>query len=189
MRTRAIALSALLTLSLVTFAQHVRAQDTTNPPVMNGAETATVSAKVVGIDYKTREITLQNSSGATQTYQASPEIKRFNDIKVGDTITFAYQQSVALNIVKAGAQPATAPSSSPIVTQLGGPKPGGQISQTQTTTVTIQAIDMTKPSITVKTEDGRVLSFAVKNKDLLTGFKVGDVVQVTYSEALMIAVK
>ena len=189
MRTRAIAFTALLALSSVALAQQVRAQDNPSPPVLSGAETATVTAKVVAIDYKKREITLQDSSGSTQIYEASPEIKRFNEIKVGDTITFAYQQSVALNMVKAGTQVSAAPSSTPIVTELGGPKPAGQISQTLTTTVTIQAIDMTKPSVTVKTEDGRVLTFAVKNKDLLTGFKVGDVVQVTYSEALMIAVK
>lgn len=188
MRTRATALTALLALSIATFAPIARAQD--NPPVMNGSATATLTEKVVAIDYTTREITLQDKDGNKDVFQASPAIKRFNEIKVGDTITFSYQESVALNLVKANSQIAVgAPSSSPVVTELGGPKPAGQISQTLTTTVTIQAIDMAAPSVTVKTEDGRVLSFAVKNKDLLNGFKVGDVVRITYSQALMMAVK
>lgn len=188
MRTRATALTALLALSIAVFAPIARAQD--NPPAMNGTATATLTEKVVAIDYTTREITLQDKDGNQDVFQASPAIKRFNEIKVGDSITFSYQESVALNLVKADANmAAAAPSSSPVVTELGGPKPAGQISQTLTTTVTIQAIDMTKPSVTVKTQDGRVLTFEAKNKDLLNGFKVGDVVQITYSQALMMAVK
>lgn len=188
MRTRATALTALLALSIAAFAPVARAQD--NPPAMNGTATATLTEKVVAIDYTTREITLQDKDGNKDIYQASPAIKRFNEIKVGDSITFSYQESVALSLVKAdGKMAGAAPSSSPVVTELGGPKPAGQISQTMTTTVTIQAIDMTAPSITVKAEDGRVLSFAVKNRDLLNGLKVGDVVRITYSQALMMAVQ
>lgn len=188
MRIRATALTAFFALTIAIFAPVARAQD--NPPVMNGTATATVTEKVVAIDYATREITLQDKDGNKDSFQASPAIKRFNEIKVGDTITFSYQESVALNMVKAGADMAAAsPSSSPVVTELGGAKPAGQISQTMTTTVTIQAIDMTAPSVSVKTEDGRVLTFAAKNKDLLKGFKVGDVVRITYSQALMMAVQ
>ncbi|MBV8637749.1 MAG: hypothetical protein JO322_06650 [Candidatus Eremiobacteraeota bacterium] len=188
MRIRATALIAFLALSITTFSPIARAQD--SPPVMNGVGTATLTEKVVAIDYKTREITLQDKDGNKDAYQASPAIKRFNEIKVGDTITFSYQESVALNMVKTGADmEAAAPSSSPVVTELAGPKPAGQISQTLTTVVTIQAIDASKPSITVKTQDGRVLEFAVKNKDLLNGFKVGDNVKITYSQALMMAVQ
>jgi Cu/Ag efflux protein CusF len=187
MRTPAIILTALLALSIVAFAPYARAD---NPPAMTGAATAQVTAKVTAIDYNSRQITLQDSSGNTASYQVSPEVKRFNQIKVGDTITFSYQESVALNIVKAGSQPAAAaPSSSPIVTSIAGDKPAGEVSRTMTTTVMIQAIDAAKPSITVKTEDGRILTFAVQNKDLLSGFKVGDNVQITYSQALLVQVK
>ncbi len=156
---------------------------------MTGAETATVTAKVVSIDYNKRIITLQDADGSTATYQVSPSIKRFDAIKVGDTISFVYQRSMALNMVKAGTAAIPSASSSPIVTELAGAKPGGMVSQTLTTTVTIQAMDKFKPSVTVKTQDGRVLTLAVRNRDLLSGFKVGDVVQVTYSQAMMIAVK
>jgi Cu/Ag efflux protein CusF len=187
MRTPAIILTALLALSILAVAPYARAD---NAPAATGAATAQVTAKVVGVDYDNRVITLQDANGNTQSYQVSPDVKRFNQIKVGDTITFSYQESVALNIVKAGAQPAAAaPSSTPIVTSLAGDKPAGQVSRTMTTTVTIQAIDASKPSVTVKTEDGRVLTFAVQNRDLLKNFKVGDNVQVTYSQAVMVQVK
>ena len=177
---------AALALSYFLSAMQVQAQMTA--PV-SASGTAQITEKVVGIDYNSREITLQDAKGNTNSFQVSPAVKRFDQIKVGDTITFTYQESVALNMVKADAMAAPPPSSSPIVTSLGGDKPAGQVSQTQVAVVTIQAIDMSKPSVTVKTNDGRVLDLAVQNKDILSKFKVGDVVQITYSQALMIAVK
>ena len=55
--------------------------------------------------------------------------------------------------------------------------------------VTIQAIDETVPSVTVKTEDGRKMSVKVEDKKNLEGVKVGDKVQITYTRALAISVE
>lgn len=186
MRIQAI-LTAVLALSCSLVAVQVHAQ---SPAPVSAFGTAQVTEKVVGIDYNARQITLQDSKGKLESFQVSPDVKRFNEVKVGDTITFTYQESVALNIVKPGTQVASpSPSSSPVMTDLAGAKPAGEISQTRTMLVTIQAMDMSKPSVTVKTSDGRVLDLAVQNKDLLSNFKVGDVVQITYTQALLIAVK
>jgi Cu/Ag efflux protein CusF len=63
------------------------------------------------------------------------------------------------------------------------------VSQTQKATVTIQAIDASVPSVKVQTADGHSLSFKVQDKAKLEGLKVGDKVDVTYTEALMVSVK
>jgi hypothetical protein len=41
--------------------------------------------------------------GNTKTIQVGPDVTRFSALKVGDMVTFTYQESVALSIVKAGA--------------------------------------------------------------------------------------
>jgi Cu/Ag efflux protein CusF len=56
-------------------------------------------------------------------------------------------------------------------------------------TVTVKAIDAKIPSVTVLTEDGRTASFKVEDKKNLEGVKVGDKVEITYTEAVMISVK
>ena len=43
--------------------------------------------------------------------------------------------------------------------------------------------------MTVLTEDGRTVSFKVEDKKNLKDVKVGDKVEVTYTEAVMISVK
>jgi len=54
--------------------------------------------------------------------------------------------------------------------------------------VTIDAIDAKVPSVTVKTADGRRMSFKVEDPKNLTGYKVGDNVEVTYTQALAVSV-
>jgi ribosomal 50S subunit-recycling heat shock protein len=116
-------------------------------------------------------------------------VKRFDELKVGDTVTFRYQESMAYAIRKPG-QPSGLPTQTgPTVTRGTGAKPGGTLAQQETATVTVKAIDMKVPSITVLTEDGRKVSFKVDQKKNLEGVKVGDKVEITYTEAIMISVK
>ena len=63
------------------------------------------------------------------------------------------------------------------------------LAQQATATVTIKAIDLKVPSVTVLSEDGRTLDFKVENKKNLDGVKAGDKVEITYTQALMIGVK
>jgi len=55
--------------------------------------------------------------------------------------------------------------------------------------VTIKAIDLSIPSVTITTEDGSTMSFKVEDKKNLTGVKAGDKVQITYTRALAISVE
>ncbi|HZY98172.1 MAG TPA: hypothetical protein VFE36_01230 [Candidatus Baltobacteraceae bacterium] len=148
---------------------------------------ATVTAKIVAIDHDSRIVTLQDAQGNIQSIKVGPEVTRFDALNVGDTVTFRYQESVAYGIAKPGTAPAA--QATPSLERTAGAKPGGTISQTQTALVTIQAIDASVPSVTVKTQDGHTITMLVNDKANLANVKVGDVVQVTYSQALTISVQ
>ena len=85
------------------------------------------------------------------------------------------------------AAPASGGGDTKITRNTGG-KPGATVSRQMTATVTIQAIDLSVPSVTIKSEDGAVSSFKVEDKKNLEGFKVGDRVQITYTQAYAISV-
>jgi hypothetical protein len=127
-----------------------------------------VTAKIEAIDKTARLVTLKGKDGDTETIKCGPEVKRFDELKVGDTVTFRYYESIAYAIRKPG-QPSGLPA--------------------QTATVTIKTIDAKVPSITVLTEDGRTVSFKVEDKKNLKDVKAGDKVEITYTEAFMISVK
>jgi len=152
-------------------------------------EAIELTTKIEAIDKTARLVTLKDKDGEVETIYCSPEVKRFDELKVGDTVTFRYYESIAYAIRKPG-QPSGLPAETgPAVTRSEGPKPGGTIAKQETATVTVKAIDAKVPSVTVLTEDGRTVSFKVEEKKNLEGVKVGDKVEITYTEAVMISVK
>ena len=156
-------------------------------PVTQGAavsETFTIDA----IDHKARIVALRDKDGVVEDVYCPPEVKRFDALKVGDKVTFRYYESVVYQIHKPGAVPESR-SSEPAVTRSAGTKPGGTVSQQMTATVTVNAIDAKVPSVTVTAADGRKMSFKVENPKNLEGVKVGDKVQITYTQALVISVQ
>lgn len=148
-----------------------------------------ITTKIEAIDHAKRLVTLKDAEGQMETIYCGPEVKRFDELKVGDTVTFRYQESVAYAIRKPG-QPSGLPAQTgPSVTRGEGPKPSGTIAEQQTATVTVKEIDAKIPSITVLTEDGRTVSFKVDDKKKLEGVKPGDKVEITFTQAFMISVK
>lgn len=143
---------------------------------------------IVAIDFKTRLVTLKDKDGLSDTIYAGPDVQRFDALKVGDKVTFRYYESVVYAIQKPGA---TAPAviGDVATVRSTGAKPGGTISRQMTATVTLEAIDLKIPSVTIKMDDGSRSSFKVEDKKNLEGVKVGDRVQITYTQALAISVQ
>lgn len=180
--TRRVLVACLLALSSAGAFTSALAQK----PVTQGAA-VTVTATIVAIDSTNRLITLKDKDGLTQTLAAGPDMKRFGELKVGDVVTFRYYESVVYAIQKPGDK-APAPATGGIVRGT-GPKPGGTISEQMTAVVTIQAVDAKVPSVTIKAEDGSVMSFKVEDPKNIKDVKVGDRVQITYTRALAISVE
>ncbi len=146
------------------------------------------SATIVTIDHTNRTIALKDAQGNIEDVHAGPDIKRFDELKVGDTVTFSYHAAIVYQILKPGAT-ATAPPSGVSTVRGQGVKPSGAVTQQRQATVTVEKIDPAIPSITVKTADGHSMSAKVEDKKNIEGLKVGDKVTVTFTEALMITVE
>lgn len=146
-----------------------------------------MTAEIVAIDKDARVVTLEDEDGEIEEVFCGPEVKRFDELNVGDEVTFRYYESIVSQIRKPG-DPAP-PSGAPALVRGTGPKPAGTLSEQMSATVTITEIDAEVPSVTVKTEDGRTMSFKIDDKKNLEGVKVGDKVDITYTAAVMITVK
>jgi Cu/Ag efflux protein CusF len=178
-RTLAV-LAALLVLPVVARAQK---------PVTQ-TEATELTTKIEAIDKTARLVTLKDKDGESETIYCGPEVRRFDELKVGDTVTVRYYESVAYAIRKPGqASRLPAATGDTKITRGQGARPSGTIARQETATVTIKAIDTKTPSVTVLSEDGRTVSFKVEDKKNLKDVKVGDKVEVTYTEAAMISVK
>jgi Cu/Ag efflux protein CusF len=151
--------------------------------------TTTIKSTIEAIDHDHRLVTLKAKDGTTETIYAPPEVRRFDELKVGDQVTFTYQESLVYHIRKPGEPVPPSTTDEPAVVRNATEKPSGSVTQQQTATVLVKAIDMKAPSVTVQTEDGRTESFHVEDKGNLKGLQPGDHVVIMYTEALLISVK
>jgi Cu/Ag efflux protein CusF len=176
--------AAVLTVALcLTSATGVSGQES-----MSKGRSVSATATVQAIDTTGRTITLRDSSGQEDKYVVGPEVKRFNELKVGDTVKTTYYESVVLQVRKAGEKPGPT-STDAAVTPGTGALPAATTSVQEKMTVTVKAIDPNLASVTVTTPDGRTVTRKVENKKNLDGVKVGDLIDITYTRALLASVE
>jgi hypothetical protein len=174
--------SLLLTAgALVLLATAASAQTKTLP-----GERQTMTATVEAIEESRREVTLRDAKGELHTYVLGKEVTRFPAIKVGDKVNATYYDTITLRVKPAGEPDVDTLTEG--VTPGGGRKPVGTAAVQQTITATIDAIDMNVPSISFKGPRGWKYSTKVQDKKALAQVKVGDKVDITWTEALLVGV-
>ena len=154
-------------------------------------EEATVEAmaSVEKVDKSTRNITVKIADGETTVINAGPEVVNFDQIDPGDKIRVVYYESVAYDVKVPGA-------ATPGVTMTGGAeraapgqKPGTMGARVITVTATIDQIDRNPDSVTLRDADGNTRTVQVRNPKNLDNIKVGDLVEITLSQAMAVVVE
>ena len=144
----------------------------------------TVTATIEAIDEATRKVTLKGPKGDTFEVTANEQVEGFNRLRVGDRISATLYEAIAINVRKPGAP---APSGQPTTTVMRKDRVPGSETRRQTTfTVSVESVDPSVPSITVKGPLGRVVTMKVADPASIAGVKAGDTVDVTYYESLLI---
>ena len=147
-----------------------------------------ISATITAIDATNRTLTLRDDKGTEDTFSVGQEVMRFNELKVGQKVNIAYYESVVLQLVKPG-EKGSGTTLEAAVERATGALPGATLKTQATMTVTVKAIDSTVPSVTVATEDGRVVTRKIENKKNLENLKPGDKIDITFTQALVTSVE
>jgi hypothetical protein len=157
---------------------------------LEAAEVAVRTARITTIAHDARLVTLAQPGGETETVQCGPETDRFDELRVGYTVTMRHYRSV-VHVARQAGQPSTLPATSgrPHLSRGHGERPAATLSQRQTVTVTVEAIDDEVRAGTVVTDDGRRVSFQVPRRKDVAGLKIGDRLEIVYTEALVISVE
>ena len=150
-------------------------------------ETVTKTATIEAINLGTRELTIKGPDGKYVTFIASPEVKRFDALKVGDTITAKYYENLVIRVKLPGEKDVN--TSTAGATPATGTKPGATVSEQRTITATITEIDPKVPSITFKGPNNWTYSSRVEDKQALAKVKVGDKVDLTWTQAVLIEIE
>jgi Cu/Ag efflux protein CusF len=146
----------------------------------------TKTGTVEAIDHQARILTLKQSSGTFVTVDVPKDVTRFDTIKVGDKVTATYYDNVVVRKKAPGEAPVDTLAGA--VTPSEGVKPGGTVGAQRTMTATVEAIDPKVPSISFTGPNGWKYSRRVQDKEALKQVKVGDQVDFTWTEAVLLSV-
>jgi hypothetical protein len=175
---RHIALASSVLLGVVS--GHARADQAAQAA---DANKVSVTATVEAIDQTNRTVMLKGPEGNIVEVSVDPAFKRFDQLKVGDTVTATYYESIVAHIRQPG-EPAPKSTSEAVTPRTGGP--GGTAAVQDTVTVVVQSVDRANRSVTVKKQDGGIVSMRVENPKYLEAAKPGQTVDITYTRALLI---
>lgn len=163
------------------------------PAILDQAALVQITATVLAVDAVNRLVTLEGPKGQSATIKAGPEVRNFAQIAPGDKVTVDYYEAMTVDLVIPGGVK-TDPgiiTKNAEVRALPGEKPAGGVLEAITATIQILSVDPYKKAIAFRGLDGHYREISVKRPDLqhyLKDLKDGDSVQISYVEALAVAI-
>jgi len=164
------------------------------PAGMNKSMLVETTATVTAIDRKTNIVTIQGPDGNLAVIQVHDQVKNLPQVKIGDTVDIKYYRSVAASIVKLdddtklGTEVTAAKA-----TAATGEMPAGAVGIQLTRKGEVVFVDPIQQFISFRSPDRGLRKFSLKDSpDLqhyLKELKKGDIVEVTYTEAMAISVE
>jgi len=158
-------------------------------PSMSTSQIIVATAVVEAINHETREVTLRGPEGDSVSIVASEEARNLGQVKVGDTVTIEYLQSMSIDVVAGD-------GSEPGVGELGaiarteeGQMPGVAVVDTVVVTATVEEINIEANTFKLRYPEGEIKEYTARNPENLKKSEVGDIVVITYTEAMAISVE
>ena len=159
------------------------------PGRMHAHEAVTVSATVQDVNPETRVVKLRGSDDEEIAFRAGPDVENLEQVRRGDVVQVTYYQSVAIELRKRGQAERGVETSSGVDRAEPGEKPGGVVTKSTQVTAEIVDIDKKRRTVTLRGPEGDTRMLPVENPEHLDVAKVGDLVEVTYTEAIGIKVE
>ena len=158
-----------------------------------GAYTSNVirtRATVTAIDPAARAVTIQGDHGPV-TIQVGPDVKNFNNLKVGDRVNISYYQGIAAQIVKGGKKVSDPAVSTFSTGTPAGMRPSGQVGTSATVTAKIQDVNLPTNTVAFTDSAGTTHIIQVRTPEMqsfIRELKRGDIVQVTFTDSVAVEV-
>jgi hypothetical protein len=150
----------------------------------------TLQGTVQAVDHAARTVTIRGSMGNVVTLDVPATVARFDQVKVGDTISATYYDVVNLRPKPAGEPDVDRTGEA--TTPTPGALPGATVAQQRVSTVTITAWDPATRTVSFTGPKGTAYTRRLADTldpSIVAGLKVGDRVDVTRTEAVRISMQ
>ena len=155
-------------------------------PFYQSSREVSTTATVESVDVENRKITMKGPQGNTITCDVDERVRNLDQVKPGDVINLTYIEAAAVQVVKKAEQ---AKNDVVIEQAPPGEKPRGTRVRQISRTAEVTNIDKQRGTVTLKGADGALTTISVRHPERLDHIKVGDLLQITYSEAVAVSVQ
>jgi len=159
-----------------------------SPKGVTYGQLASLTAKVEAIDLEHRTVTVRGPRRNAVTLEVGEDVRNLPQVKVGDLVKVRYYESIALELKNGPAAPAATASGATGRAEEGQKPAGAGVARVEAD-VTVQNIDAKNMIVTVKGPKGNVFDVKARDPKRVAELKVGDVIHVTYTEALAVSVE
>jgi len=180
-----LVLIAFMLLSTNTFSQ----EDQESRPAREKWNLVAMQGTVTEIVKETRDITLQGTDGKLVTITAGEAVERFDEIAVGDVMTFEYWEYLKAEFRKPTEEELAEPLT---VMAEGGKAPEGMdpaavVGAMVKAVVSIEALNRPLMLATVKGPRGNYVTLPMEDEVLITELNIGQMLILTYAEAIAVS--
>ena len=151
------------------------------------AETVKVQATITAIDKKTRDVKLKGAKGDEITVTAGPEVKNFDNMKVGDLVTVEYLRARALELKKGGGLVVQRTEQAGGAAAKPGEKPAGAAGRQVKVVADVVDVDPATQTVKLKGPQ-RTVDLHIADPEQFKRVAKGDQVEATFTEAVAVAV-
>ncbi len=159
----------------------------TEKPSISTTQTVKLTTVVDAIDREARTITLKGPEGNTRTIQAMEDSNNIDKIEVGDIVNVEYVQHMSIEVMaNDGMEPGTGTMAA-VARNVEGETPAGMVMETTVTTATVKEINIEANTFKLKWPGGEIKEYEAQDPENLKKSEVGDLVVVTYTEAIALS--
>ena len=158
------------------------------PGKVTVAEAVRITASVEALDKAKRLVTLKGPEGNTFVVQAGPEVKNFDQIKVGDLVVARYVEALTLELKPGGGQIRERTERENAVVAKPGQAPGAAAGRSVTVIADVMSLDAAKQTVRLRGPQ-RTVDLKVRDPNQFKLIKVGDQVEATFTEAVALSVE
>ena len=158
-------------------------------PSMSTSEKVIITALVEAINHETREVTLRGPEGNSVSFVASEEARNLDQVSAGDIVMAEYIQSMSIEVMaNDGSKPGAGEMAAAGRSEK-GEMPGMAAIDTVVVTATVEEINIEANTFKLKGPSGEIKEYEARDPENLKKVAVGDLVVITYTEAVAITVE
>jgi hypothetical protein len=173
-------------MTTASMAQTTTSDVTRAPGKVTATKSVEITADITALDAATRGVTLKGPEGNVVELTAGPELRNFDQLKVGDKVQMQVIEQLELELIKGGGRPVVRTEAGGGARAPQGGAPAGLVAAQVTTIGDVIALDPATRTVTLKGPELTV-DLVVEDPEQYKLIALGDQIQATLTAAVGIA--